>query len=207
MGSVRWCRRFVFPFRSTFLLHLVWQPFAGQDYVTSFLHTDCSVPRATNSIYQSTIFGFHHFSPLLKKFDFLNLLSRIYIYIIVPLPSWVIRKSDFQFPFQRIVFKVVKFLNTRKVFHLFNCSFALPRLFSDFCIGWDKNKERRLIKFFCRSFSLDTQQQAKTFIPSARSVASRNAVNSLVSFTFTSTCLNRPIFQLQMLNQLLRRCY
>lgn len=175
MGSVRWCRRFVFPFRSTFLLHLVWQPFAGQDYVTSFLHTDCSVP---SSEFDLSI-DYLRFSPLLKKFNFLkNLLSRIYI-IIIPFPLWVIRKSDFQFsPKNR--FKVVKFLNTRKVFHLFN--FVRTPSFFDFCIGWREIKKERLVKFFYRSFSLDTQQQAKTFIPSARSVASR-AVSILWSLS------------------------
>lgn len=91
------------------------------------LHRSCTliVPsRVANSIYQSTIFGFHHFSSSLKKFNFLNLLSRVYIYIVVPISA--IRKSDFL----KNHFKVVKFLNTRKVFHLF---VALPPIPT---IGW-----------------------------------------------------------------------
>lgn len=114
-----------------------------------------------------------------KEIQFSKEFIIAYIYIIIPFPLWVIRKSDFQFsPKNR--FKVVKFLNTRKVFHLFN--FVRTPSFFDFCIGWREIKKERLVKFFCRSFSLDTQQQAKTFIPSARSVASR-AVSILWSLS------------------------
>lgn len=111
-------------FVPTLLFHLVWQPFTGQDYVTSFLHTDCSVP---SSEFDLSI-DYLRFSPLFivpKEIQFSEfIIARIYIYIVVPISA--IRKSDFL----KNRFKVVKFLNTRKVFHLF---VALPPIPT---IGW-----------------------------------------------------------------------
>lgn len=145
MGSVRWCRRFVFPFRSTLLLHLVWQPFTSQDYVTSFLHTDCFVP---SSEFDLSI-DYLRFSPLSivpKEIQFSEfIIAHIYICILLFRSHSAIRKSDFL----KNRFKVVKFLKTRKVFHLFNFV-ALPPFPT---IGWHKIKRKANIKFFSRSFS------------------------------------------------------
>lgn len=195
MGSVRWCRRFVFPFRST-LLHLVWQPFTGQDYVTSFLHTDCSVP---GSEFDLSI-DYLRFSPLFivpKEIQFSKFIIA-HIYILLFRSHSANRESDFL----KNRFKVVKFLKIRKVFHLFNFVALPPSLppFSDYRMT--RNKKGRQISNFSTVVSLDMRQQAETFIPSAREsrrVVATRRVNSLASFTFTSRAnvnLNRPIFQL-----------
>lgn len=103
------------------------------------LHRSCTliVPsRVANSIYQSTIFGSHHFSSSLKKFNFLNLLSLTYIYILLFRSHSANRESDFL----KNRFKVVKFLKTRKVFHLFNFV-ALPPSLPFPAIGWREIKK------------------------------------------------------------------
>lgn len=133
---------------SLFVLHFSSTSSDSHSLARTTLHRSCTLivsSRVANSIYQSTIFGFHHFPSSLKKFNFLNLLSCIYICILLFRSHSAIRKSDFL----KNRFKVVKFLKTRKVFHLFNFV-ALPPFPT---IGWHKIKRKANIKFFSRSFS------------------------------------------------------